>query len=59
MTYPSTIAGHLIICGTCCSDWSGPDTIGIGFVVLAAFAAVTVPPYGDLGSSPGSGDSAM
>ena len=31
--------------------------VGIGVVVLAAFAAVDVPPCGDLGPSPGSGNS--
>jgi len=33
--------------------------VGIGVVGLAAFAAVNVPPYGDLGTSPGSGDSGI
>jgi len=33
--------------------------VGIGVVLLAAFAAVSVPPYGDLGPSPGSGDSSI
>lgn len=32
-------------------------TVGLGVVLLAAIAAVNVPPYGDLGTSPGSGDS--
>ena len=33
--------------------------VGMGVVLLAAFAAANVSPYGDLGPSPGSGDSGI
>jgi len=38
-------------------DQVQPEELGV--VLLAAFAAVNVPPYGDLGPSPESGDLGM